>query len=217
MKRKTRDEGGSVPNPHIPDADPFVMRFVNRDMETKEIMGALVGNPMRVALQTKPYLVIAAQMFGSGKTQMGSNAVSRAKQLNETDPSFCQALSLQYGPEVVQRYLHARYVLVDMRKLRVSTTATGKADLSLSLAFLLYRAFLDSYGRKDSARSSISSMPKELTTMDEVVQHFLLEERPLREAEAKQSGTQPVSPAFFLHWDEVKNHLSFIFKFDTFI
>ena len=173
--------------------EPFQLNFVNRNKETLELMDTLLTNA-QIAEQRgkqKPYLVIAAQMFGSGKSEMGAHAVLQAQRLCNEQSALREAMVQRFGEPLVSRYLNARYIEVDMTFFKAK-----KAKLDLSLAFLLYRSFLRAFGAVTEVAVPFSTMPQELETMEDVVYYFLHQEKDPKMGEKGEV-------AFFLHLDEV--------------
>jgi hypothetical protein len=185
--------------PYQEDLSPIgEVAFVNRTSETVEIAETLLHNA-RLGLHReidKPFLVTIAQMYGSGKTMMGKNAIPRARALYNESAEWRQGLSGRgFDPKLIKTYLHARYVLVDMTELD-----SGATNLGASLAGLLYRSLGKEMGLP------YCNLPSGWG-MEAVVEHFLAFENTKREQEnagkALAGEAEDTPAAFFLHWDEV--------------
>ena len=113
-----------------------------------------------------------------------------------SDPIFYKSLVDEFGEDIVQRFLHSRYIDV-----RVSGME-DRETLAHSMIDLLYRSFLQAFGRSDEAMG-LWENSQGFTTMGEVVNYFMKEEDAFREAEAVQTGKQSVPSAFFIHWYRV--------------
>jgi len=141
----------------------------------------------------KPYLVIAAQMFGSGKSEMGAHAVSQAQRLCNEQPTLREIMVQRFGEPLVSRYLNARYIEVDMTFFEAV-----EGNLALSLSLLFYRSFMRAFGAPGDILAPLESMPSGIQprTVANVVYHFLH-----RDKDPKMGEKGEV--AFFLHLDEV--------------
>lgn len=103
--------------------------FVNREREIRELCCCLVRNielchsAQDQAVTQRKTLVLSAQMFGAGKTTLGSNLLLQLK----TNPEYILECKRFLGNEVrdeaFAHLLNSQYVLVDLRKVRVLAEA----------------------------------------------------------------------------------------------
>ncbi len=126
------------------------------------------------------------------KTMMGANAVPRARKRYGSSPKWQDRLTdLGFSRQLIDTYLHSRYVLVDMQYL------SSFGGLEASLASLLY----------DSLREELklpNTEPPQNWRVTRVVDYFLGLENEQRKKRANDAGESEYVPAaFFLQWDEV--------------
>jgi hypothetical protein len=156
------------------------LSFVNREKEAFMIARYAIQNS-RKSESDKYFLITSGQMYGSGKTEMGKNAIKALAQ----NPPLIDSLKKAVGDEDTNKYLNSTYVMVDLQTLESSHIFTL---FETALAFQLYKA-LQKYVMKADI-PSIAQFNKDFPnpSLTEVGLYI-----------------KAIGINVFIHWDEVKN------------